>query len=654
MIRFLQKDSRVVKSIFIVIISVACITMVVTLVPGIFADQNTSADTYATVGGAGWKRFFTHSDEISTTEVQTMAARAMQQQRLPDMYLQFIMPRVAQELIQETIELQEARRMGLNVTDDDLRHFLHTGMFGQALFPNGQYIGDDRYAVLIQENFNISRQQFETQLKREMEENRLKTLVTSSVNVSDSEVRTSYKKQGTKIKFQYAVLSADDIQKQISPSDSELQTYFRTNGARYANAVPESRKIQYFAFDENQLPGGVPKVSDQEVTQYYQQHQSEYKVDEQVKARHILIKVDNPTDAKEDAAAKKKAQDVLDQLHKGANFADLAKKYSDDPGSKEQGGDLGFFKHGAMVSEFDQAAFSLQPGQTSGLVKTKYGYHIIQVEERQNAHLKTLDEVKGQILAALTRQKEAGAEQTFAQQLQSEAAKSGLQKTADAHHLQVSTTDYLAQGAIVPGVADGSKMLTGAFAAKVNAAPQMASTGEGFAVFQVTEVKPAHAPSFDEYKAHILDDYRQEKIPQLLTEKATQLAIQAKGGDLEKAAKTVGATLKTSDLVDRTAQVPDVGQLSSTATQLFDLNAGQVSGALNTGRTAIVAKILDKQEPSADDIAKNFEQTREQLVNEKRNELFEVFVGQLMEKYQKEGRIRLNRKAQLPGSVPGM
>ena len=126
-------------------------------------------------------------------------------------------------------------------------------------------------------------------------------------------------------------------------------------------------------------------MTDAEIQQYYTQHLKDYQLEDQVKVRHILIKADG-TDAKADAAAKAKAQSILDQLHHGGNFADLAKKYSDDPGSKEQGGELGFLKRGATVPEFDQAAFSLQPGQTSGLVRSKYGYHIIQVEEKQTAH----------------------------------------------------------------------------------------------------------------------------------------------------------------------------------------------------------------------------------------------------------------------------
>ncbi|MBV8114467.1 MAG: peptidyl-prolyl cis-trans isomerase [Silvibacterium sp.] len=649
MIRFLQKDSRLTKGIFVVIISVACITMVITLVPGIFNDQTASADTYATIGRGGWfGRFMPAVDEISTTDVQQIAARMLQRQGLPQQYAPLMMPRVAQGLIQQHIELIEAKKLGLSATDADVDRFLHTGAFGQVLFPNGNFIGKQQYAEFVSQQFNMTVSKFEDEVRQEITENRLRSLITGGVSVSDAEVRNSYRQQGTKIKFEYAVLSSDDLQKQINPTDAELQDFFKKNAARYANAVPEARKIQYIAFTDANLPQGAPQVTDAEIQQYYNQHLKDYQVDDQVKVRHILVKVDG-NDPKADAAAKAKAQDILDQLHKGGNFADLAKKYSDDPGSKEQGGELGFLKHGATVPEFDQAAFSLQPGQTSGLVRSKYGYHILQVEEKQTAHTRPLSEVKTTIAALLTRQKEGQQAQAYAQQLASEAAKSGLAATAAAHHLQVVTTDFLNQSSVVPGLPDGSKMLADAFAAKKGGAPQVTTTGEGYAVFQVEDIQAAHAPTFADYKSHILDDYRQQQLPQLLSTKVNELANKAKAdNDLAKAAKEVGATVKTSDLVGRDSQVPDIGALASSAPQLFDLNVGQFSAPINTGRTGIVAKLLDKEEPTSDDIAKHFDATREQMLEQRRDEAFAVFISTLQEKYQKEGRIRMNVKAQSP------
>jgi len=658
MIRFLQKDSRTVKAIFVVIIAVACITMVITLVPGIFSDQASSADTYATIHGGGYLgRFFGSGDEVSTQEVQQLAQRMMQRQQLPDFVLPFMMQRVGQGLIQQHIELQEANRMGVTVTDDDLRAFLKTGTWGQVLFPNGHYIGDEQYASLVSQNFGISREQFEKELKKEIQENRLRSFITAGVTVSDQQVRDAFTQQATKIKFDYAVLSADDLRKTINPTDAELQTFFKQNAARYAKAIPETRKIQYIAFTTANLPGGVPQVTDQEVQQYYTQHQKDYQVEDQVKVRHILIKVDQSADTKADAAARQKAADILKQLHNGGNFAELAKKNSDDPGSKEQGGELGFIKHGVTVPEFDKAAFALQPGQISDLVRTKFGYHIIQAEEKQTAHTRSLEEVKPTIVSVLTRQREAQAQQAFAQQLANEAQKNGLAQTAAAHHLQVVTTDFLAQNAIIPTLADGSQMLTNAFTAKPGAAPQVASTGDGYAVFQVQDIHAAHAPTFEEYKAHILDDFREQQLPQLLTRKTNELADKAHAeNDLAKAAKEVGATIKSSDLVGRDAQVPDIGQLSTAAPALFDLKVGQISQAINSGRTGVVAKLTDRQQPTAEEIEKNLDQTRDSILNQKREEMFAVFVTNLTERYQKEGRIRMNKRAQqpgLPGGAPG-
>ncbi len=654
MIRFLQKDSRAIKAIFFIIIAVACVTMVITLVPGIFQSATESPSTYATIrGGNPFTRVFGGSTEITMGDVQAAAQRMLQRQGWPAAALPFVMPQAGKALIQQAVLINEADRLGLQVSDDAVRKFLHSGPLGAALFPNGQYIGDQRYSELIQDNFGISTQKFEGEIKKELEEARLRDLITGPVAVSDSEVRANYVDQQTKIKFTYAVLSADEIAKGINPSDAELQSFFRSHGALYATAIPETRKLQYLVFSSENLPGGgVAPVTEPEEQAYYNAHQSDYKVDEQVKVRHILIKVASPAD---DAAAKAKAQGILDQLHKGGNFAELAKKYSDDPGSKANGGELGFIKRGATVPPFEQAAFGLDPGQTSGLVKSQFGYHIIQSEAKQAAHTRPFDEVKPQILAALTQQKEQGAQQAYAAQLATQAKKTGLQATAAAHRLKLETTDFVQQqDAVLPGLADPSKLLSAAFAANKGAAPQTANTGDGFAVFQVEDVRPAHAPEFAGYKDHILSDYRAQQLPVLLEQRTTQLADKAHAeNDLAKAAQEMGATVKTSDLVGRTAQVPEIGALATTAPQLFTLKPGQISGPIRGTTTGVVAKLDDRQEPPAQDVTQHLPQAKEALLDQNREEAFAVFVSDVTEQYEKHGRIAVSKQAQSMPTMPG-
>jgi peptidyl-prolyl cis-trans isomerase D len=302
-----------------------------------------------------------------------------------------------------------------------------------------------------------------------------------------------------------------------------------------------------------------------------------------------------------------------------------------------------------MVPEFDNAIFTQKIGDIK-IVKSQFGYHIVQVEERQTAHSQQLNEVLPTIQATLIRQKAAKAEQDYAQALTSEAIKSGLDKTAAAHHLEVVTTPAVNRQGTIAALPDGSQILNKAFLGKQGDPPQFAATGEGYAVFQVTGVTAAHAPSFADWKSHVLDAYRQEQIPALLNAKGNELAAKAKSeGDLAKAAKEMGAEFKTSDLVGQSGQVPLVGQLGQVAPQLFDLKPGDVSSPIKSGQNTVVAKIVDKAEPNPAEIAGNLDQMREQMLEQRRQEAFGIFLGGVMDDYKKNKLIRMSAKAKTPG-----
>jgi peptidyl-prolyl cis-trans isomerase D len=260
-----------------------------------------------------------------------------------------------------------------------------------------------------------------------------------------------------------------------------------------------------------------------------------------------------------------------------------------------------------------------------------------------------LAEVLPTIQATLLRQKSTAAQDGFAKQLTSESIKNGLAKTAEAHHLQLVTTPPVNAQGVIPALPDGSQLIAHAFGAKPSDPPQSAPTGEGYAVFQVKNVITAHAPTFADWKSHVEDDYRNEQVPAQLSQKTAALAAKAKAeNDLAKAAKEMGAGFKTSDLVDQTGQVPELGAVGQVSPELFDMTPGAITGPINAGRTGVVAKLVDKQQPSDADIAKSLDQTKDQILEQKRQEAFEIFANNIINEYKKKNLVRINAKSQSP------
>ena len=248
MIRFLQRENRLTKALFIVIIAAASIGMVIYLIPGLTAAQGAaSSNTFATIYPRWYSRFFSSGETVS---LQTVSQRTRQQLQLQNpQYLEnpiivnMLEQRIGLQMVQQKVLLAEADKLGIRASSDDVIQFLHKGEFGQYLFPNGQFIGTDRYTAFVANQFNLSVADFEDDVMANIVIQRLERLVTAGVTVSDREIRDTYRKDNTKIKFDYAVIAADDLRKTINPSDGDLEAFFKKNAARYATAVPEERKI---------------------------------------------------------------------------------------------------------------------------------------------------------------------------------------------------------------------------------------------------------------------------------------------------------------------------------------------------------------------------------------------------------------------------
>jgi peptidyl-prolyl cis-trans isomerase D len=538
--------------------------------------------------------------------------------------------------------------MGLRVSDDELREELQHGQLGAMLFPDGKFVGQEEYENFVQRN-DMTVPQFEDLEKDYILIRKLQALVSSSAFVGDAEVRDEFERRNTKVKFDYAVLSQADILKGLHPTDQELKAFYDRNKANYNNSVPEKRQIKYAVVDSSKLAAAA-NVSPGDLQSYYDQHRDEYRVPEQVKVSHILIKTPLPAaggkeDEKAVAEARKKAEDVLKEVKAGGDFAKLAEKYSEDPGSAKSGGSLGWVGRGRTVPEFEKAAFSLGKGQTSDLVKSSYGFHIIRVEDKQDAHLKTLAEVKSEIEEKVKQQKVTRATEAAANALLSQARTDGLDKAAAAKGVPAITTEFFSRGENLPGLTMSAQLNDAIFNEGEKSPPDVVQVPQGYVVFQLLAVRPPATPTFEEIHARVETEFKNERASFLLQQKTQELSDRAKSEhDLKKAAKELGATVKTSDLVLPDGQVPDVGSMAGPASSLFGLKPGEISGPINSGANGVVAQLLDRQAPAEQDFAQKKDEIRESLLQAKQNDLFGLFVGNLRKDMEKSNRIKINQE----------
>lgn len=648
MIRFLQTPGPVKKIVLGGLLTIICVLMVITLVPGFgssdfFGMNGPAKGVVATVDG----------NDITTLEVQREAKQRIQQQfpkggSQASMLLPFFASQAAEQLIQREAIVAEARRLGLHATDEDVRDEIQHGRYAEIFFPNGSFIGQAAYEERLQQA-NLTIPQFEDGLKQEILIEKLRALVAGSAIVTDTEVRDRFEKQNTKVKFDYAVLRKDDILKSLHPTDAELKAYYDQHKQQYANSIPEKRKVSYVLVDTSKLQADA-KVSQQELQTYYDQHRDEYRVPEQVNVRHILIKTplpgpDGKVDQKGMDAARQKAQDVLKQLKAGGNFADLAKKYSEDTASAKDGGSLGWIQRGRTVPEFEKVAFSLPKGQTSDLVQSSYGFHIIQVEDKQDAHLKTLDEVRAQIEPILKQQKANQAADAEATTVLNQARTLGLDKAAANKGLTVVNTDFVSRTDSLPGLGNSTQFMDAVFNEPDKSPPDEVQLQQGYAIFNLQAIKPPATPSFEEIRSRVESEFKNDRSTTLLAQKTRELADRAKAEhDLKKAAKESGATMKTSDFVLPDGQVPDLGSMGGPAAVAFTLKPGEISGPVDTSTDGAVLQILERQEPTEQDYTAKKDQIRDTLLQQKQGELFEMFVTSLREHMEKSGKIKVNEQ----------
>src|SRR5437660_99732 len=402
-------------------------SMLLYLVPQGPATGGVSTDTVAKVG----------DESVTVQDIRQQVQLRERNSQVPK-YMEAIL---AQEAFQGLVfqkELDyEAKRMGITVSDQELAERIR--LFLPMAVSGGNFIGKEQYAALVQQNYQLSVSAFEDLVREGLLEEKFRKLVTDGITVGPAELQEGYRYKNEKVKLDYALSRPEYLEAKITPSDAEIKAQYEKNKAKYQ--VPERRSVRYALLDVNQLRQTI-QVPEDVLKKQYQDNIQQYEVPNQVHVQHILFKTVGQTDALVEET-KKKAEDVLKQAKKGAKFDELAKKYSEDPGSKDKGGDLGWIRQGQTVPEFEKSAFSLAPGQISDLVRTQYGFHVIKVLEKQTAHTKPFDEVKDSIRAqAALNQAEKQATDTVDQVSKAirQSSKISLDDLAKQYHLAPGET----------------------------------------------------------------------------------------------------------------------------------------------------------------------------------------------------------------------
>jgi len=527
---------------------------------------------------------------------------------------------ILQQLIDEEAMVAESRKQGITVSDVEIRERI---LALPGFQENGKFVGEQRYRQILQiQNPPLSTTEFENSLRRALQIEKLRTALTGWMSVSDADVVAEFKKRNEKVKLEVVPVTAEAFKSQVTVADAELGPYFEKAKDKYR--IGEKRKIKYAQVNVEQVRGTIT-VPETEIAAFYQQNLSQYQTPAQVRASHILFKLEG----KDEKAVQAQAEEVLKKAKApNADFAALAKQYSEDDSNNMNGGDLDYFGRGRMVAEFEQAAFAMKPGEISNLVKTAFGFHIIKVVDSQPENTRPLAAVRAELEDQLKWQKAQAEAERIAKSLEATLkTPADLDKVAKERNLSVVETGLIASGEPIQGVGAQPEMSSRVFAMKEGEVTPALRVATGWVFATVTGRQDSYVPQLAEVKAKVADDLRQEKAAELAKQRATAIANDLKTAtDFAAAAKRAGLEVKTTELVARGSAIPDLGISEAVDAAAFALPQGGVSDAIATPTGTAVIRVVEKVAVTDQELSSGKDVLRDELVNVRRDKFFGAYM----------------------------
>jgi peptidyl-prolyl cis-trans isomerase D len=472
--------------------------------------------------------------------------------------------RALDNLINQKLISSEARRLGLDVTESEVQKAI---MDYPAFQVDGRFVMG-RYKSLLSSN-RMKPEDFEATMAQDLLDSKVKQFLFSFMAATGQEVLDQYTYANEKISLGYVQFKPEDFKASVKPDEAAVTKYFEENRERYR--VPERVKVAYLKLDPDAF-GDMVRITEEEIRGYYEYNLSKYMVPRRVRARHILFKLDQDAGEAEERAVRDEARKVLAMVQEGKDFAGLAKKYSECP-SKEKGGDLDYFSEGQMVKPFEEAAFALEPGQISDLVRTRFGYHIIKVEDKKPAMTKPLEDVRAEIVASLT--KSACAELahekglSLVDQMPYDA---DLAVYAAEQKLEARFTGFFSQDEPIPGIGGSETLRKSVFSLEKDETSQLVEIEGKFYLMQVAERKASYLPKLEEVSEKVREDY----IAHVAAEKAASaakscLADLKAGKSWDELAKQKNIKTAKTGFFTRQEPVPEIGNGQDLKEMVFRL-----------------------------------------------------------------------------------
>lgn len=537
---------------------------------------------------------------------------------------------VLDSLVADKILLQEAESMGLRATDEEVRQAILEFPAFQAT--SGGFVGEERYRQILRSS-GYTVDSFEQMIRTQLLGQMVRDVLSANLFVSDQDVLASYKDQVEQAKIRFVQLPSSSMASEVIASPDEIVAYFDEH--KEAFRIPERRVVDYLLLDQNALRATIA-LSDEELFEYYEANPEEFTQEEQVRARHILLQVGSD---RSEQQAEEEILAIRDRLASGEDFASLATELSDDPGSKAQGGDLGFFGRGQMIDEFEEAAFTAEPGEVVGPVKTNFGYHLILVEERREAGRSTFPEVQEQIRSRLLNQRAqdlaAATATDLAERIDKEdlATREGLQQLADTEtSVTFLTTPAFGREDNVPGVGRGTGFSVTAFELNQDEVSEPVQAAAGWVILRLAEVQEPRLPELDEVRDDVATSVRQEKQLQMATERMVEARQKLDAGSsLDEVAEELGLAVRESGLFGRGGSIAGLGNSPEVTSAALTLDEGNFAGPLTHQNQVLLLEVVERQRFDLQEFETQREVTRESVRSERLNQLLASLVTQRRE-----------------------